>query len=81
MIKMNIVEKAEDVPAGEHYVIMSFREIETHSSTLHAPIYMVFANKQDWEDEIKRRVNGATRDKDQWVPLICKKPQIEVKVV
>ena len=88
------VHSRKDIPMGEHYVILEFssfyvpgdqrsRDAPGHGYPEHdeqTVSYNVYASKDEWEAEIVRRTQEKYPSRD-WAPLICRKAEIEVKVL
>jgi hypothetical protein len=89
------VGKVDDLPAGEHFVILELGSISIpgdersrthpgHGYPAHTETtvkYIVFNSREAWETEIKRRVEEKDRyGRDNWVPLLCRRAKIDVNV-
>lgn len=85
----------KDFPKGEHFVILEFDSIYIpgdersrthpgHGYPEHSEDtvkYIIFKTREAWEAEIKKRVTeNPIYRKDNWVPLISRKVEIDVKV-
>ncbi len=82
---MKYATKPGDLPPGEHYVILVFRTISTSydrmdDSTVQVTDCCVFDTKEEWLAEIERKSSPRAMRYEQWVPLIVRRPTVNVSV-
>ena len=87
------VHSPEDLPPGEHHVIIKFGSITIPGDersrtnpghgypehTLSTMECIAFESREAWEAEVLQLV-GAKRASEQWVPLIVRRPTLKTNV-
>lgn len=87
------VNSPEDLPQGEHYVILTFSTItipgdersRTHpghgypESTQHVVEYVVYETEEAWKAEI-RRLSTDKYERDNWAPIFVRRAALKTTV-
>ena len=87
------VHNKQDIPKGQHYVILDFGTITVPGDersrtnpghgypeyTQYTVDYIVFESKKAWEDEIKRRTSYTYGSKN-FAAMICIPAKIETQI-
>jgi len=75
----------DTLPPGEHFVILVFRTLnipydKDDYTTEKVVDYIVYTDKVEWEKEIERRSFSIHNMYDQWVPVVVRRPVVQVSV-